>query len=46
MDEEMREKELEKLAEQRAEERIGMRHKTKSKHIQHMLKYGDKKTYQ
>lgn len=37
--------EAEKLAEERALERIGMRHKTKSKHIQTMMKYADKKTY-
>ena len=43
---EMQNQEAEKLAEERAQERIGMRHKTKSKHIQHMLKYADKKTYQ
>ena len=43
---EMQNQESEKLAEERAHERIGMRHKTKSKHIQRLLKYADKKTYQ
>ena len=43
---EMQNEEADKLAGERAEERIRMRHKTKSKHTQHMLKYADKKTYQ
>ncbi|KAL4509994.1 hypothetical protein ABPG72_010187 [Tetrahymena utriculariae] len=46
MDEEARLQQQQELLEERAKERIGMRHKTKSKHIQQMLKYGDKKTYQ
>ncbi|KAL4466815.1 hypothetical protein ABPG74_010412 [Tetrahymena malaccensis] len=46
MDEEARLQQQQELLEERAKERIGMRHKTKSKHIQTMLKYGDKKTYQ